>query len=206
MRIMRKMNSAFSFVRACMIVTVACNISVAMFCWAYCHFFNVRQNDRIYRLTGEIPVMIALGQNVKENRQAEAKAELKRFHKLFFALVPDESEIKHNMQEAMLMADISVTELYSDLEQSGYYRQICEANIRCSYACDSIRLDIASYPYEAVIYGKTSIVRTSGTTIRELVTACSLRNVLRTEETPHGFLIENFKVLQNEDSDANSIF
>ena len=53
MRIMRKMNSAFSFVRACMIVTVACNISVAMFCWAYCHFFNVRQNDRIYRLTGE---------------------------------------------------------------------------------------------------------------------------------------------------------
>jgi conjugative transposon TraK protein len=201
MKILRNMESAFSLVRVCFFAVIICNVISVLFAWGYGSWFNAKQNDKIYSLTGEVPVMIALGQNVKENRQAEAKAQLEVFHKLFFSLVPDMGEIKYNMAKAMLMADNSVSDQYTVLEESGYFRQICDAQIRCSYVCDSVKLDLNNYPYHAVVYGRTSIVRQSGTTIRQLVTSCNLRNVLRTDEIPHGFLIEGFTVKYNENID-----
>lgn len=201
MKTLRNMESAFSLVRVCVFVVIICNVISMLFAWGYGSWFNARQNDKIYGLTGEVPVMIALGQNVKENRQAEAKAQLEVFHKLFFSLVPDMGEIKYNMAKAMLMADNSVSDQYTMLEEKGYFRQICEAQIRCSYVCDSVKLDLSKYPYHAKVYGRTSIVRQSGTTIRQLETSCNLRNVLRTDEIPHGFLIEGFTVKHNENID-----
>lgn len=207
MKTLKNLDNAFSLVRSSIFFVLFSNLIVVIFCLIYANLFNSKQNDRIYSLTGEIPVMIALGQNVKENRQAEAKAQLKYFHKLFFAVVPDKNEIEYNMHEAMLMCDESIANLYTQLDNGGYYQQICSANIRCSYVCDSIDLNLNTYPYKAIIYGKTSIVRTSGITVRNLVTSCNLRNVLRTDEIPHGFLIENFSVIHNDDiKDVNSIF
>lgn len=206
MKILRNMESAFSLIRVCFFVVIACNLISILFCWGYAKWFNAKQNDRIYALEGEVPVMIALGQNVKENRQAEAKAQLELFHKLFFSIVPDIGEIKYNMGKAMLMSDKSVSDQYTLLEENGYFRQICEAQIRCSYICDSIKLDLANYPYHALVYGRTSIVRSSGTTVRNLVTSCNLRNVLRTEEIPHGFLIEEFRVIDNSNNQESTLF
>jgi len=206
MRILRNMESAFSLIRICFFVVIGCNLITVLFCWGYAKWFNAKQDDKIYALRGEVPVMIALGQNVKENRQAEAKAELEVFHKLFFSIVPDMGEIKYNMSKAMLMGDNSISAQYTMLEENGYFRQICEAQIRCSYVCDSIDLNLSNYPYHAVVYGRTSIVRSSGTTVRRLVTSCNLRNVLRTDEIPHGFLIERFKVEDNTNMDEVSLF
>lgn len=206
MKSLRNIESAFSLIRICFFVVIGCNLLSVLFCWGYTKMFNARQNEKIYALEGEVPVMIALGQNVKENRQAEAKAQLEVFHKLFFSIVPDMGEIRYNMRKAMLMSDNSVSYQYSTLEENGYFRQICEAQIRCSYVCDSIKLDLSNYPYHAVVYGRTSIVRTSGTTIRSLTTSCNLRNVLRTDEIPHGFLIENFKVENNNNINDNVLF
>lgn len=201
MKSLRNMENAFSLVRACFFTVIACNIITVLFCYGYTRWFNAKQNERIYALEGEVPVMIALGQNVKENREAEAKAQLTVFHKLFFSIVPDMGEIQYNMKQAMLMSDNSVSEEFAFLDENGYFRQICEAQIRCSYICDSIHIDFSRYPYPATVFGRTSIVRPSGSTFRSLVTSCSLRNVLRTDEIPHGFLIENFKVVYNTDID-----
>lgn len=206
MRILKNMESAFSLIRICFFTVIACNLITVLFCWGYTKWFNAKQNEKIYALRGEVPVMIALGQNVKENRQAEAKAQLEVFHNLFFSIVPDMGEIKYNMSKAMLMGDNSVSDQYTMLEDNGYFRQICEAQIRCSYVCDSVKLDLSNYPYHALVYGRTSIVRPSGTTIRRLVTSCNLRNVLRTDEIPHGFLIERFKVEDNTNIDDVSLF
>lgn len=206
MKSLRNMEDAFSLIRICFFVVIACNLISVLFCMAYTKMFNAKQDERIYALQGEVPVMLALGQNVKENRQAEAKAQLEDFHKLFFSIVPDMGEIKYNMGKAMLMGDNSVAEQYTMLNDNGYFRQICEAQIRCSYVCDSIKLDLAHYPYQAVVYGRTSIVRPSGTTLRRLVTSCNLRNVLRTDEIPHGFLIEEFRVEDNSSIAGTSIF
>ena len=83
MKSLRNMENAFSLVRACFFTVIACNLLSVLFCYGYTRWFNAKQNERIYALEGEVPVMIALGQNVKENREAEAKAQLTEFHKLF---------------------------------------------------------------------------------------------------------------------------
>lgn len=206
MKSLRNMESAFSLIRVCFFAVIACNLISVLFCFGYAKWFNAKQNEKIYALEGEVPVMIALGQNVTENRQAEAKSQLEVFHKLFFSIVPDMGEIKYNMGKAMLMGDNSVSDQYTMLDENGYFRQICEAQIRCSYVCDSVKLDLSHYPYHAIVYGRTSIVRTSGTTVRRLVTSCNLRNVLRTDEIPHGFLIEKFRVEDNTNISEVSLF
>lgn len=206
MKSLQNLESAFSLVRTCFFVVIGCNVVAILFCYFYSEWFNAKQNDKIYVLDGQIPIMIALGQNVKENRQAEAKAELVDFHRLFFSIVPDMEEINYNMRNAMLMTDKSVSDRFSDLSENGYYRQICDAQIRCAYICDSVKIDFSEYPYSAVVYGRSSIIRPSGTTFRSLVTSCNLRNVLRTDEIPHGYLIEDFEVLTNDNIEDVSLF
>ena len=97
------------------------------------------------------------------------------------------------------MADASAASLYQQLSENNYYKQLCDARIRISYRCDSIKIDFAHYPYASAVYGRTAIIRESGTTVRSLITTCHMRNVTRTDEIPNGFLIENFKIEDNTD-------
>lgn len=185
------------------ITVIVCNLAVLGFAFFYTKSFVERQNRKIYSLSGKTPVMIALGQNVKENRGAEAKAELMELHNLFFAINPDHDEIRYKMNKALSMCDVSLMKTYEQLNKNGYYKQIVDANIRIQYKCDSINVDFSSYPYSAVIYGKTCINRQSGKTFRRLISSCELRNVTRTNKIPHGFLIEHFEIVDNSDINLN---
>lgn len=185
------------------IVVIVCNLATLGFAYIYTDMFVEKQNNKIYALTGRTPVMIALGQNVKENREAEARAEILDIHNLFFAINPDHDEIRYNMNKALSMCDATLMDKYKQLESKDYYKQICNANIRVQYKCDSCKIDFGVYPYTAVTYGKTCINRTSGKTVRRLVTTCELRNVARTAKIPHGFMIENFQIVDNTDLKDN---
>lgn len=185
--------------RIVLYAVVITNVITVLFAFVYTKMFVSKQNERIYALEGRASLMMALGQNVKDNREAEARAQLEEFHKLFFAINPDAMETRYNMQKAMKMSDASVANKYQQLETNGYYRQVEEAGVRIQYRCDSVRVDFTRYPYAAAIYGRTCINRQSGKTIRRLITTCELRNVSRTANMPHGFLIEKFEISDNTD-------
>ncbi|MBR6042147.1 MAG: conjugative transposon protein TraK [Paludibacteraceae bacterium] len=197
MKRLSNIENGYRTMRVVIFTVLITSLSSVLFTYIYAKIFVAKQNEKIYSLKGEIPVMIALGQNVKENREAEAKAEIEEFHRLFFALNPDIDEIHFNLANALKMSDGTVAELYTRLENNGYYKQMCDANIRCQFKSDSIHIDFAHYPYDVYVYGKTCIVRPSGSAVRNLITSCKLRNVTRTEEIPHGFLIEDFQIIDN---------
>ena len=44
--------------------------------------------------------MLALSQDVQQNRPVEAREHIRRFHELFFSLSPDKSAIESNVQRA----------------------------------------------------------------------------------------------------------
>jgi conjugative transposon TraK protein len=158
-----------------------------------------RSKQKIYVLDNGKSLLVALREDISENRDAEARDHVKRFHELFFTLEPDKEYIENNVREALYLADRSAMEQYQSYKENNVYNQVIASDISMTLQTDSIRLDFSSYPYRFNFFGKQKIVRTSNITIRKLVTSGFLRNISRTDNNPHGFLMENWRIDKNND-------
>lgn len=161
--------------------------------------FAEKQREKIYVLDGGKSLMLALSQDLSQNRPAEAREHVRRFHELFFTLSPDKSAIEHNVKRALLLADKSAYNYYSDFAEKGYYNRIIAGNINQVLKVDSVVCNFDRYPYEARTYAKQMIIRASNVTERSLITTCRLLNSSRSDDNPNGFTIEGFTIIENKD-------
>ena len=179
------------FVAMCAVV-----VSVALIC---VFNFAERQREKIYVLDNGKSLMLALSQDMEQNRPAEAREHVRRFHELFFTLSPDKSAIEHNINRALILSDKSAYNYYTDFSEKGYYNRIIAGNINQVLQVDSVVCDFNNYPYIAKTYARQMIIRESNVTERTLVTQCRLSNASRSDDNPNGFIIEGFTILQNKD-------
>lgn len=121
-------------------------------------------------------LMLALSQDLSQNRPAEAREHVRRFHELFFSLSPQKDAIEHNIGRALQLADKSAYHYYVDFAEKGYYNRLISGNINQVVHVDSVVCDFAAYPYKARTYARQLIIRESNVTERSLVTSCSLQN------------------------------
>jgi conjugative transposon TraK protein len=161
--------------------------------------FAEAQRQKIYVLDGGKSLMLALSQDLTQNRPVEAKEHVKRFHELFFTLSPDRSAIESNIRRALFLVDKSAFAYYRDLQEKGYYNRIISGNINQNILIDSLSCNFDAYPYKVITYARQLIVRESNITERSLVTRCNLINSVRSDNNPHGFTMEAFEILQNRD-------
>ncbi len=173
---------------------------------ATCVFFRMEGLHFCGSATGEDlcsdegkSLMLALSQDLEQNRPVEAREHVRRFHELFFTLSPDKSAIEGNIQRAMFLSDRSAYAHYVDLAEQGYYNRIISGNMSQRIGIDSVRCDFNTYPYEVVTYAKLSIIREKSVTERSLVTRGRLLNSTRSDNNPHGFILEAFRVVENRD-------
>jgi conjugative transposon TraK protein len=89
--------------------------------------------------------------------------------------------------------------VYENLKESGYYAGIVSSNISQRISIDSIRLDMTSQPFYFRVFGTQTITRRTSTVTRSLITEGYLRNVSRSDNNPHGFLIEKWMIVENAD-------
>ena len=144
-------------------------------------------------------LMLALSQDVRQNRPVEAREHVRRFHELFFTLSPDKSAIEGNIRRSLLLADKSAFNYYKDLSEKGYYNRIISGNINQMIEIDSLRCDFDKYPYSVRTFARQIILRESSVTERSLVTRCRLLDAVRSDNNPQGFIIEGFEVTENKD-------
>lgn len=161
--------------------------------------FAEKQREKIYVLDGGKSLMLALSQDLSQNRPAEAREHVRRFHELFFSLSPQKDAIEHNIHRALLLADKSAYHYYVDLAEKGYYNRLISGNINQVVQVDSVACDFNSYPYKARTYARQMIIRESNVTERSLVTECRLQNAVRSDDNPNGFIIEHFTITENRD-------
>ena len=161
--------------------------------------FAEKQREKIYVLDGGRSLMLALSQDLSQNRPAEAREHVRRFHELFFTLSPDKSAIEHNVKRALLLADKSAYNYYSDFAEKGYYNRVIAGNINQVLKVDSVVCNFDTYPYQARTYAKQMIIRASNVTERSLVTTCRLLKSSRSDDNPNGFTIEGFTIIENKD-------
>jgi len=135
----------------------------------------------------------------KDNIPVEAKDHVKMFHHYFFTLDPDDKVIQSNITKALYLADASAKQQYDNLKENSYYTNIISGNISQQIDTDSITVNINQYPYYFKCYAEQKIIRPTTIVTRNLITEGYLRNVSRSDNNPHGFLIEKWKTLENKD-------
>ena len=121
---LRNIESSFRQIRLFGIVfVVMCAVVVSVAVIAAFNFAE-RQREKIYVLDNGKSLMLALSQDMSQNRPAEAREHVRRFHELFFSLSPDKSAIEHNINRALILSDKSAYNYYSDYSEKGYYNRI----------------------------------------------------------------------------------
>lgn len=151
---------------------------------------------KIYVLDGTVPVLVERT-TMDETLDVEAKSHVERFHHLFFTLAPDDKYIKYTMDKAMYLVDETGLAQYNTLKERGFYNNIMGTSAVFSIYCDSINFDPQKMEFK--YYGRQRIERRTSILTRELVTAGQLKRVPRTDNNPHGLLIENWRTLLNKD-------
>jgi conjugative transposon TraK protein len=195
---MKNIDSAFRYIRGFTLLVLTG--SLVLSCIVVCKSYDMVQADgrKIYVLANG-KALEAWASDRKDNIPVEAKDHIQSFHRYFFTLDPDEKVITDHITRALYLADGSAKMEYDNLRESGYYTQVIAANISQRITIDSIRLNTGVTPFYFACYATEKIIRTTGIVTRSLRTEGFLRSVSRSENNPHGFLIERWAILENRD-------
>ncbi|RZJ91490.1 MAG: conjugative transposon protein TraK [Chryseobacterium sp.] len=195
---MKNIDTAFRYVRGFTMLVIAGCIVVC--CYTLYRSFEAvaHTQEKVYILANG-KALEAFASDRKENVPVEAKDHIKTFHMFFFTLDPDDKVIRENITKALYLADDSAKRVYDDLKEKGYYSGIISGNISQTILIDSITVSTSSYPYAFRCYARQHIIRTTSILQRNLITEGTLRNVSRSDNNPHGFLIEKWNTLENRD-------
>ncbi|WP_370583321.1 conjugative transposon protein TraK [Pedobacter sp. ASV28] len=195
---MRNIETAFQYVRLVSVIVILGSLFASAFI-SYNSFKLARATqDRIYVLVNG-KALEAYATDRKDNIPIEAKDHIKSFHQFFFSLSPDDKAIQVNLTKALYLADGTAKLQYDNLKEGNYYSNIISGNVNQTIAIDSIQLNINQYPFYFRCFAKQELTRPSSIVIRNLVTEGYLRNVSRSENNAHGFLIERWRILDNRD-------
>jgi len=195
---MKNIDTAFRHIRSfTLVVIIGC---VLMCCFALYKSFSLvsQMQSKIYILANG-KALEAYASERKDNIPVEARDHVTTFHKLFFTLDPDDKAITASITKALYLADGSAKRAYDDLKENGYYAGLISGNVNQTIVVDSVAVDINDYPYKFRCYATQSIIRPTSITTRSLVTDGALRNVSRSDNNPHGFLIERWSTIDNRD-------
>ena len=126
---MTNIESSFRRIRLMLAVFTGCCALVTGYALWSSYRFAERQREKIYVLDGGKSLMMALSQDLSQNRPAEAREHVRRFHELFFSLSPQKDAIGHNINRALQLADKSAYHYYVDFAEKGYYNRLISGNI-----------------------------------------------------------------------------
>jgi conjugative transposon TraK protein len=194
----QNIEKAFQTIRLFTIVVVCGCFAVSGFTIWLSERAVGQMQDKVYVLA-EGKALEAMAADRRENLTAEARDHIRTFHQAFFSLDPDEKVINANIGRALYLADGSARRTYENLKENGYYSGIIAGNISETLVIDSIVLDTRTYPLYFRCYGTEKITRPTSAVTRVLVTEGWLRNIGRSDNNPHGFLIEKWTILDNSD-------
>ena len=159
----------------------------------------IKENQERIFILANGKALEAYAADRKDNIPVEARDHIKMFHHYFFTLDPDEKVIRGNITRALYLADGSAQKEYDNLRENGYFLNLVSANISQQIDIDSIEINLNAYPYYFKCRAVEKLIRSSSVVTRSLVTAGWLRNVSRSDNNSHGFLIERWVILENKD-------
>lgn len=195
---LKNIDSAFKHVRTF-------SIFLIISCVSLCGYTVYTSLTEVANMQGKIYILYngklieAFATDRARNIPVELRDHISTFHYWFFTLDPDEKENKRHLLRALYLADGSAKSVYDNLRESGFYQNVISGNITQRVETDSIHLNLMDKKYRFRFYGKITITRPTSIVVRSLVTEGRIRQVSRSENNPHGFLIERWQIMDNHD-------
>lgn len=194
----KNLDQAFKSIRLFTIIIIIAFTAVCALVIYKSYGVVMKEQSRVYVLING-KALEAYASDRKDNIPAEARDHVKTFHQLFFTYTPDEKAITANISKALYLADISAKEQYDNLKEQNYFSGIVAGNVYQTIDVDSVQLDLDQYPYHFKCFAIQHLSRSTSKVDRSLITEGFLRNVSRSENNSHGFLIERWKTIENKD-------
>lgn len=195
---LKNIDTAFRHIRLFSIVFLL--VCVALSAFVIHKSFQIVSDSqaRVYILANG-KAIDAIASNRKDNFVVEAKDHVTNFHHFFFTLSPDDKAIQANIKKALYLADETAKKQYDNLRESGYFASIISGNISQELIIEKIEVDDSQRPIYFRCEAKQIITRSTSVVTRSLVTEGYLREVQRSENNSHGFLVEKWNTIENKD-------
>ncbi len=200
---MKNIDTAFRYIRLVSVVFILSTVLLAAFTITKSYQMTEESQQRVFILANGKAIE-AFAADRKENIPVEARDHVKMFHHYFFSLDPDELVIQSNISRALYLADRSAKQQYDNLKENGYFSNLISGNISQEIEPDSIVINVEVYPFYFRYVGKQKIIRPATIVTRKLITEGYLRQVSRSDHNAHGFLIEKWRTLSNEDIETQT--
>lgn len=197
-RTTKNIDTAFKQVRLFSLAVIALCLILTLFMAHKSYQLATQSQQKIFILANG-KALEAYSADRKDNVPVEARDHVKMFHHYFFTMDPDDKVINANINKALYLADGTAKQQYDNLKENGYYTNLISGNISQEMQADSISINTNDYPYYFRYKGVQRIIRPTTIVTRSLITEGYLRNVSRSDNNAHGFLIERWKTLENED-------
>lgn len=194
----KNIESSFRYIRGVSLAAILGSAISGVFFFIWATQAITKAQSRVYILSAG-KAFEAFASDRKPNLLVEARWHVINFHNDFFNLSPDEKYINGTLKRALYLADESAKRIYDNLKESGYYANVVSANISQAIEVDSVSLNMSNYPFYFRCYATETITRTTSVVTRDLITEGFLREVNRSENNPHGFLVEKWSILENRD-------
>ena len=194
----KNIDTAFRHIKTFSIVLIISSTAISIYA-LHANYRTIKESQQRVFILANGKALEAYAADRKDNIPVEARDHIRMFHHFFFTLDPDEKVIASNITRALYLADGSAKKQYDNLKESGYYINLISGNISQQINIDSIEINVDAYPFYFRCTGIEKIIRTTSIVTRSLVTEGFLRNVERSDNDPHGFLIERWAILENKD-------
>ena len=197
-RQMKNIDTAFQSIRMFSLAVIAGCVIITVFIAYKSYQFVTQSQQRVFILANG-KALEAYSADRKDNIPVEARDHVAMFHHFFFTLDPDEKVIQSNINKALYLADASAKQQYDNLKENGYYSNLIAGNISQEIEQDRIVINTNDYPFYFRYIGHEKIIRPTSIITRSIITEGYLRNVSRSDNNSHGFLIEKWRTLENKD-------
>jgi conjugative transposon TraK protein len=195
---LKNIDTAFKHIKRFSYLLIAACVTISCFAIYKSYQSSDNYKNHIYILANG-KALEAYAADRKDNIPVEIRDHVRMFHHYFFTLDPDDKQIQAGITKALYMADESAKKAYDNLKEAGYYNNLVSGNISQTIEVDSVQVDMNQYPFYFKCLATEKLIRSTSTITRSLVTQGYLRNVSRSDNNPHGFLIEKWETLENKD-------
>lgn len=156
-----------------------------------------QSGNKVYLLNQGDALELVRSRNGTDNIVAEIKNHVTMFHQFFYDLDPDPIDIKARINKALFLIDDSGKQIHFKREEALYYHQLVDGSISSRVYIDSIVPRLDNNIYFCKIYARQKFIRSSKVTEKRIDAECKIRSVARTDNNPHGFLIEKYNLINN---------
>ncbi|GGH59757.1 conjugative transposon TraK protein [Filimonas zeae] len=195
---LKNIDSAFKHIRLFSFILIIGNVLISCYALFKSHQTISKTKDKVYVIAGD-KFLQAVSASRSENLPIELKDHIRNFHHYFFSLEPDDEVIKSNISRSLYLADATAKNEYDNLKEKGYYNGIISGNVSQRVTDPDSILVSTTPPYAFRYYGKLKIIRATSIATRSIITEGTMRITTPSDNNPHGFLLENWRVLDNTD-------